>query len=153
MANTYIAIYLQIVFAVKNRKALLHKSWRNKLFAYASKRLTERGHYALAVNGYDDHIHIFIDYSTEERISDLVREIKKAMSNFIKNNNLCQTKFEWQGGYGVFSHGSREKGIIIDYIKNQEQHHDSKKFKQEYLKMLNNYEVEYKDEYVFKFFE
>ena len=95
MANKYNAVYLQIVFAVKNRNALLDKSWRNQLFSYASKTLTNRGHYALAVNGYNDHIHIFIDYSTNELISDLVREIKKSMSNFIQHKNFCQSKFEW----------------------------------------------------------
>ena len=98
--------------------------------------MTERGHYALAVNGYDDHIHLFIDYSADELICDLVREIKKVMSNFIRNNNLCPTKFEWQGGYGVFSHGTREKGKLIEYIKNQEQHHQSKRFKEEYFLLM-----------------
>ncbi len=153
MANTYRAVYLQIVFAVKYRNALLHESWRNDLFAYASKTLTNRGHYALAVNGHHDHIHIFIDYSTKELISDLVREIKKSMSNFIRTNNLCPSKFEWQSGYGVFSHGTREKSIIIEYIKNQEQHHRKKKFKDEYKSQLKNFDIELKGEYVFQFFD
>ncbi len=153
MANNYSAVYLQIVFAVKYREALLHKSWRSNLFAYASHVLTERGHFALAVNGYEDHIHLFIDYSTKEMISDLVREIKKSMSNFIKYNELCTTKFRWQSGYGVFSHGTREKGRIIEYIRNQEEHHQWRNFRKEYYMLLDNYEIEYKDEYVFEFFE
>jgi len=94
MADTYRKVYLHIVFAVKNRDALLGKAWRHRLFEYISKSLTARGHYALAVNGYVDHVHLFFNYSCEELISDLVREIKKSSNKFINENNLSKFKFE-----------------------------------------------------------
>jgi hypothetical protein len=62
-------------------------------------------------------------------------------------------KFEWQSGYGVFSHGYREKGRIIDYVKNQEEHHLKKSFRDEYLTFLKSYEIDFKEEYVFEFLE
>ena len=115
--------------------------------------LTNRGHFALAVNGYNDHVHIFIDYSCKELIEVLVREVKKSMSNFIKENKLCKFKFEWQSGYGVFSHGYREKEQIIRYIMNQEKHHTRRTFKEEYLSLLERFEIKFKNEYVFEFFD
>ncbi len=151
MANTYRKVYLQIVFAVKNRQALLDKKWRGELFKYISGTINRRGHFSLAVNGAKDHIHIFLDYNGKELIEDLVREIQKTSSAYIKDKNLTSFKFEWQRGYGVFSHGYRAKGIIIDYIKNQEEHHRTKTFREEYLAFLKAFEIEYKHEYVFDF--
>ncbi len=153
MADTYRKVYLHIVFAVRNRDALLDVTWRNRLFAYTSKMLTNRGHFALAVNGSHDHVHFFIDYSCKELIEDLVREVKKSMSNFIKDNRLCKFHFQWQSGYAVFSVGYREKGRVINYIKNQDVHHSQGTFKDEYMSLLKNYDVEFKNEYVFDFLD
>jgi putative transposase len=153
MANTYRKLYLQIIFAVKNREALLEKPWRPELFKYIAGTINQRKHYSLAVNGTQDHIHIFLDYNGRELIEDLVREIKKASSDFIKDKELSSFKFEWQSGYGVFSHGYREKSIVIDYVKNQEEHHRKKSFREEYMAFLRSYEIDYKDEYLFDFLD
>ena len=153
MANTYRKVHLHVVFAVKNRNALLDKSWRNRLFSYTSKMLTNRGHFALAVNGYHDHVHLFFDYSCNELIEVLVREVKKSMGNFIKDNKLCKVPFQWQSGYAVFSVGYREKDKIINYIINQEAHHNKSTFKDEYMLLLENYQVEFENEYVFQFLD
>ncbi len=153
MANTYRKVNLQIVFAVKNRQALLHKSWRPDLFRFISGIINRKEHYSLAVNGVENHIHLFIDYNCRELIEDLVRDIKKASNAYINDRKLCPYKFEWQSGYGVFSHGYREKSIIIDYVKNQEEHHRNKSFREEYMAFLKSYEIDFKDEYVFDFLE
>jgi len=153
MANTYRKIYLQLVFAVKNRQSLLEKSWRDDVFKYISGIINNRNHFSLAVNGVDDHIHIFFHYSGKELVEDLVREIKKASSSYIKLNKLCPVKFEWQAGYGVFSYSYRQKDMIMKYVLNQEKHHEKKSFKQEYIKELKSFEVDYKEEYVFHFFD
>jgi REP element-mobilizing transposase RayT len=152
MANTYKKIYLHIVFAVKNRNALLGDEWRQRLFSYIHGIINKRGHFALAVNGHVDHLHILFDYSMEELIPDLVREIKKAATQFIKEEELCQYRFEWQAGYGVFSVGWKEKSKVIEYIQNQETHHEKQRpFREEYLSLLEKYEIEFKNEYVFDF--
>lgn len=153
MANSYRKVNLQAVFAVKNRQSLLYEYWRNDLFAYTAKSLTNRGHYCLAVNGSYDHVHLFFDYSCMELIPDLVREIKKTMSNFIKGNKLTKFKFEWQAGYGIFSHGYKEKGTIIKYIMNQKEHHKHRTFREEYLSLLENFEIDFAEEFLFDFLE
>ncbi len=144
-------MYVQIVFAVKRREALLDSRWRNRVFKYIAGGLNARGHYSLAVNGHHDHVHIFFDYNGKELIEDLVREIKKSSAKFIKDERLSNFKFEWQSGYGVFTHGYREKPTIIEYIRNQEEHHSKTTFKEEYLSFLKAYDIEFKKEYLFEF--
>ena len=153
MANTYKKVQLHIVFAVKNRQAILDNSWRAKVFAYISGIIRERGHYPLAVNGYHDHIHILIEYNLNELIPDLVREIKKSSSKYIKDEKFTRHHFEWQLGYGIFSVGWKEVSTVINYIRNQEIHHQKRSFKNEYQSLLEKYKIDYKDEYVFKFFD
>jgi len=153
MANTYRKFYIHIVFAVKNRQALLEKSWRHLVFKYISAVINRRGHFSLAVNGVQDHIHIFLDFNGKELIEDLVREIKKSSNAFIRNNNLCASKFEWQSGYGVFSYSYKQKDMIIKYVLNQEEHHKKQTFRQEYINALKSYEVDYNSKYVFDFLE
>ena len=152
MANSYKKVYIHIVFAVKNRKALLDKTWRTKVFSYVSGVLKNRGHYPLSVGGHKDHIHILFDYSLKELLPELVREIKKASTTYIKENKLSKYQFNWQNGYGIFSVGWKEKEQMINYIVNQDAHHGKHTFREEYMSQLKKFEIEYKDEYVFEFF-
>ena len=102
MADVYKKVYIHLVFAVKNRNALLDKKWRSDVFGYIAGILKRRGHYPLAVNGHYDHVHLLFDYSLKELISDLVREIKKSSSDYIKDEKLCSFKFNWQGDMVFF---------------------------------------------------
>ncbi len=153
MANTYRKIYLQIIFAVKHREALLEKSWRSQLFEYMAGTIHNRGHYSLAVNGSFDHVHLFLDYKAHELIEDLVREVKKSSNEFIKSRRLTPFKFEWQVGYGVFSYSYEEKDRLIKYVMNQEEHHRKVSFREEYHKILQEFQIEFKEEYLFHFLD
>lgn len=155
MPNTYRRIILHVVFAVKNRQALLQKSWRRNVFGYIHEAIEGRGNYCYKVGGYNDHVHILFDYKCKEPIEDIIREIKKG-SNALINQNFSRTKFEWQSGYGVFSVGWKERDQMIKYVDpdNQESHHGKGySFKADYYKLLKEYEVEFKDEYVFEFLD
>ena len=147
MANVYRKIYLHIIFAVEGRKALLEKGWRDEAFKYIAGIINRRGHFSLAVNGHHNHIHLFFDYNPKELLSDLVREIKKASNLFINKQNYSTYKFEWQRGYGVFSHSASNKGKLIDYIINQDRHHRTTSFKEEYINLLDEYDIEFKLDY------
>ncbi len=155
MANTYRKIILHVVFAVKYRQALLHKSWRRNVFGYIHEAINGRGNYCIKVGGYNDHVHILFDYKCKEPIEDIVREIKKA-SNILINQKYSKIKFDWQVGYGVFSVGWKEIDQMIKYVDPdfQERHHGKgRSFKDDYFRLLKEYEVEYKDEFVFEFFD
>jgi putative transposase len=153
MANTYTQCYVHLVFAVKHRDALIKKEWKNDLEKYVTGIVQKYKHKMLAIGAMPDHIHIFIGYNVNQLIPDLVEEIKTSSSAWIKENRLSKFKFEWQKGYGAFTHARSQLDTVVKYVLSQEEHHQKRPFREEYLDMLRKNEIEYKDEYVFDFFE
>jgi putative transposase len=153
MANTYTQIYIQIIFAVQNRKSLIGQSWEEELYKYITGIITQKEQKLLAINGMPDHIHIFIGMKPTCCLSDLVREIKKATNGFIKDNHFCPLGFNWQDGFGAFSYSHSQLDNVIGYIQNQKIHHQKKTFKEEYLGFLEKFNIEFKNEYLFEWIE
>ena len=153
MANTYTQLYIHLIFSPKNREAFIKKEWKNELEKYITAVVQNRQHKLLAIGTMPDHIHIFIGYNLNETIPILVEDIKTSSNNWIKQQRLSKSKFEWQRGYGAFSHSHSQIDTVVKYIRNQEVHHQNKTFKEEYLEILRKNEIEFKDEYLFDFFE
>lgn len=153
MANTYTQSYFHLVFAVKNRKALIRKSWKDELEMYITGIIQAHQHKLLAIGAMPDHVHIFIGYNLNQTIPKLVEEIKTSSNAWIKKKHFSPFKFDWQIGYGAFTYSHSQIDGVIRYIMNQEKHHLKKSFKEEYLEILSKNEVAFKDEYVFEFFD
>lgn len=149
MAGTFSQIYIQGVFAVKGRQSLISQDWEEDLFKYITGIVRNKNQKMLAINGMADHIHFLIGMKPSCCFSDLVREIKKSSNEFIQQNNLTKTKFEWQEGYGAFSYSHSALDQVIQYILNQKEHHKKQTFKEEYNLLLKKFEVEFKEEYLF----
>jgi len=149
MAGTYTQLTIHCVFAVKHREKLLLKPWREDLFKYMSGVITNKGQKSLNVNGVEDHVHLLIGLKPSIALSDLIRDVKNNSSKFINENNLTPKRFEWQSGYGAFSCSPSHLINAYRYIENQEYHHLKKCFKEEYLVLLQEYGVDYKEEFVF----
>ena len=147
--STYSQIYIQVVFAVKNRNALIDPAWDEKLYQYITGIVQGKGQKMIAINGVRDHIHLFIGMKPSCCLSDLVREIKKSSNTFIKEQKFTNYKFEWQEGFGAFSYSHSSIDQVAKYVMNQKEHHRKKTFKEEYLDFLEKFEVEYKPEYLF----
>jgi putative transposase len=152
MANTYTQIIVQLVFSPKYRDAMIQKGWKNELEKYITAIVQNNGHKLLAISAMPDHIHILLGYKVTHLIPDLVEEIKTSTNLWIKQNNLSRFKFDWQKGYGAFSYSRRQLDVIVKYVMNQEEHHRKKTFRKEYLHFLKEFEIEFKEEYVFEFF-
>ena len=153
MADTYVQAYFHIVFAVRNRKALIRKTWKDDLEKYITGIVQKNMHKLIAIGSMPDHIHIFIGYNLNQTIPDLVEDIKTSSDHWIKNNRLTPFKFRWQNGYGAFTYSHSQIDSVAKYVMNQEQHHRKKTFREEYLEMLKKFEVVYKNEYLFDFFD
>ena len=154
MANTYSQIYIQTVFAVKHREALIQKEWRDDLLGYTTGILQNKGQKVLATGGVDDHIHLFWNYKDlTYTIPELVREVKKSTNAWVKAEGLSPFKFEWQDGYGAFSYGHSQIDAVCKYVLNQEEHHKKWTFQEEYLSFMRKFHVEYDPRYIFKFFD
>ena len=83
-------------------------------------------------------------------LSDLVRDIKNNSTNFINRRHFVQNKFNWQNGYGAFSYGHSQIDSVYRYILNQKEHHRKRSFREEYLEFLKKFEIEFNEEYLFK---
>lgn len=151
--STYSQIYVQIVFAVKNRDALVHSLWEQELYKYITGIVQNKGQKMLAINGMPDHLHLFIGLKPSCCISDLVREIKKSSNTFIKEKRFTRFNFNWQEGFGCFSYSHSQVDAVCQYVLNQKEHHRKKTFREEYLEYLEKFAVEYEDKYLFEWFE
>ncbi|MBO9593673.1 MAG: IS200/IS605 family transposase [Niabella sp.] len=150
MAGTYSQIYIQIVFAVKGRQNLIHRTWKDDLHKYIAGIIKGKGQKSIIVNGMPDHLHIFVGLRPAMAISDLVRDIKNNSSNFINDRHLVNGKFSWQEGFGAFSYAHSQIEHVYNYILNQETHHQKKTFKTEYLEFLNTFDVPFDEKYLFE---
>jgi len=149
MANTYHQIYLQTVFAVKYRMAVIDKSWKHDLFAILGSLINQTNCKMLIVNGVEDHVHCFLSLKPVVSVSELMKTVKAKSSKFINDHNLTSERFEWQEGYGAFSYSQSHVDTVFKYIKNQEEHHQKRTFKDEYLGLLQKFQVDYDEQYLF----
>jgi REP element-mobilizing transposase RayT len=153
MADTYSQIYIQTVFAVQNRNALIQPALEEELYKYITGIVQNKGQKMLAINGTHNHIHFFIGMQPTCCLSDLVREIKKSSNIYIKEKRFTQYNFQWQEGFGAFSYSHSQLTDVIQYIANQKEHHKKRTFKDEYLSFLKAFEIEFKDDYLFNWID
>ena len=150
MANTYHQIYLQTVFAVKYRKAIIDKVWSSQLYAVIGNLINETGCKTIIVNGVEDHVHCLIGLKPVVSVSELMKTVKAKSSKYINDHTLTPGRFEWQEGYGVFSYGQSQVDKVYKYIQNQEAHHKKQTFREEYLEFLKKFKIDYDEKYIFQ---
>ena len=150
MADTYSQIYIQTVFAVQNRTALIQPAWEEELFKYITGIVQNKGQKMLAINGTVNHIHFLIGMKPTCCLSDLVREIKKSSNTWVNERKFTPFVFQWQEGFGAFSYSHSQLTEVIQYIKNQKELHKNRTFKEEYHAFLIAFQIEFKTEFLFK---
>ena len=153
MADTYSHITIHGLFAVKLRENFITSVWRDRLHHYIYGIIANKDAKSLAVGGWSDHVHILFGMPVTTTIADLMRDVKANSSKWINDQGFVKGKFQWQEGYGAFSCSRSQRDMVINYIINQEEHHREKSFKEEYTKMLNDFEVPYDTKYLFDFYE
>ena len=133
MANAYSQTTIHAVVAVKNRQNFIVHPWRDGLHRYIAGIITNIGGKSLAVGGWKDHVHLLFGLPVTICISDFMRIVKANSSKWINEQHLLAGKFQWQEGYGAFSFAKSQRDVVINYIINQEEHHATRSFKEEYL--------------------
>jgi putative transposase len=134
---------------VKYRNAVLDKKWRDNLFAVIGNLINEANCKTIIVNGVEDHVHCFLGLKPVVSISELMKAVKSKSSKYINDNRLTSERFEWQEGYGVFSYSQSHIDSVYKYILNQEKHHQSKTFRDEYIELLQAFNIDYEQQYIF----
>ncbi|MFN5333724.1 MAG: IS200/IS605 family transposase [Bacteroidota bacterium] len=149
MANTYTQLYAHVVFAVKGRENLISHIWKNHLYKYITGIITHKKQKLMIVNGMPNHIHLLIGFNPDCNLSDLVRDVKSNSSKWINENKLAGGKFQWQNGFGAFTVGHSQIQTVVNYIKNQEEHHKVDSFRDEYIGLLKSYEIDFRTDFIF----
>lgn len=149
MANTYHQIYMQAVFGVKYRNAVIAPAWRSQLFGVIGTLINDTGCKTILVNGVDDHVHCFFGLKPSLAPADVLKSVKACSSKFVNDSKLTPTRFEWQEGYGVFSYSHSHIDAVFRYIQNQEAHHQKHTFRHEYQTFLEKYNVPYDERFIF----
>jgi putative transposase len=138
----------QIVFSTKHREQVLEKENRAKLFKYIWGVLNNHNCHLYRINGVEDHLHIVTHLHPSVSLANLVKTIKIASSGFIKDNGIFKSFSAWQEGYGAFTYSIKGKNRLIEYVKNQEEHHKIITFRDEYIELLNEHEIEFDEKYL-----
>lgn len=148
--SSYRQIYYHIVFRTKNGEQAIDENQKEELYKYIWGILKNKKCKLYRINGMPDHIHLLTDLHPSVALADLIKDIKVASSIWLKQSNLFP-KFEaWAEGYGAFTISQKEKDRVIDYIKNQEQHHQQFDFANEYRNLLKEFAIEIDEKYFLK---
>ena len=146
--GTYTQILYHIVFSTKYREPTMIKDQKLRLFSYVHHFLTNKKCHLFRINGVEDHIHILTHVHPTLAVSSLIKNIKLASTSFIKKERIFPKFNGWQDGYGAFTESIKSKNRLVLYIKNQEEHHMKVSFKEEYIAILHDYEIEFDPNYL-----
>ena len=141
-------ILLHIVFSTKNRQDFISSSIEKELYAYMAKIFQNKSCTTLIIGGTANHTHSLCRLDRTMAVADLVKEVKQGSSKWIKTKGDEFSNFSWQAGYGAFSIGVSNIDQLLNYIRNQKNHHQKVSFKEEYRSFLDKYNVEYDERYV-----
>src|SRR5262249_28673024 len=148
MPQSLSQVLLHIVFSTKNREPWLDAAIRPRMHAYLATVCRDCGCEAYRVGGVADHVHVAVRLGRTISQSALLEKIKKTSLAWIKTQGPQYQSFFWQAGYGSFSIGYSQLDDLIRYVENQETHHRTKTFQEEYRELLSKYHVEFDERYV-----
>ncbi|MFA6291368.1 MAG: IS200/IS605 family transposase [Victivallales bacterium] len=146
MGSTYYSIHHHIVFSTKERRPIISPVWRPQLHEYLGGTVRGIGGVAEAVGGVEDHVHLLVSMKTTDAPADLVRELKKASSLWVRENHV--PLFSWQEGYSIFSVSWPHAPVVRNYIKSQDAHHHKVTFVDELKRLLEKNGVKYEPKYL-----
>lgn len=146
--STYTQILYQIVFSTKNREHTLVKEKQKELYQYIWGILKNKRCHLYQIGGITDHIHILTHLHPNIALSSLIKDIKLSSNEYVKKQNLFPNFKGWQEGYGAFTYSIKDKNNLINYIKNQEEHHKNKTFKEEFIELLDEHGIEFEEKYL-----
>ncbi len=148
MPQSLSKVYVHIVFSTKYRLNLITDDVEESLYEYLGGICKGLECNPVKIGGYKNHVHVLCLLSRKVTQMELLEELKKRSSKWIKTKGPQYASFYWQNGYGIFSVNPAEVDRVIRYIENQHEHHSKKDFKKEFRELLTKYNVDYDERYV-----
>ncbi len=147
MPQSFSSIMEHLVFSTKNREPWIRASIESQLYAYATTVLKSADCPALAMNGMADHLHTLFRLSRTQTVAEVVEELKTSTSKWIKTKGISFEGFYWQSGYGAFSVSQSNVAGVVEYIRNQSEHHRGISFQDEMRALLRKHEIAIDEHY------
>jgi len=141
-------VIVHLVFSTKDREPWIEPEMRPRLHAYMAEVARSLGCEAYRVGGVSDHVHLALTLPRTITQSDLAKELKTSSNHWLGRQDARYAGFAWQRGYGIFSVGKSQLDALVEYVENQEQHHQTKTFQDEFRALLKRYDVKYEEAYV-----
>lgn len=149
MPQSLVKICVHIAFSTKERQTFLaDEGIRRRMHAYLATVCASHESHAIMVGGAADHVHLLCSLSKTETLADLVKEVKRTSSIWVKTVRPDLAAFQWQAGYGAFSVSHSNVARVREYIANQEEHHRKRDFKNEFRELLRRHGIEFDERYV-----
>jgi putative transposase len=148
MGQTLTNLVTHAVFSTRNRRPTIDAEIKPRLFDYMGAIVREINGYALAINGTSDHVHLLIRLPPVVALSDAIRTIKSNSSQWVHQTFPDKNAFSWQSGYGAFSVSRSIVPRVAAYIDDQERHHQSQSFQNEFLTLLTHNNLVYDERYL-----
>ena len=148
--SSYRQTYYQIIFGTKYRNPTIDRKYDKDLYAYIYSIITKQKCKLYRINGIEDHIHIFSDLHPSLSLSQYVQDIKVASNLWMRDSGKFPLFEGWQVGYGAFTYSIRERDMIINYVKNQKQHHHKENYYDEYKRLLTENGIKFDEKFFMK---
>ncbi len=150
MAQSLAKVVVHITFSTKERRPLIIPDVRGRLTAYLVGILNQIESPSIETNCVGDHVHILCRLSRTRTLADVVEEVKKGSSKWVKTQGAGMKGFYWQAGYGAFSVSASNVGAVGEYIRRQEEHHRRVSYQDEFRELLRRHGMEYDERYVWE---
>ena len=147
MPQTHLSLHYHLVFHTKRNQPLIASEWRGRLHKFIAGCIRTAGGIPITIGGTEDHTHVFVGLKATHRLSDFVKDIKVSSSKWV-HIEIGVSKFGWQNGYGAFTVSTSLLERVRKYVLNQEEHHQKRSTKDEYIKLLEMSGVEYDERYL-----
>ena len=148
MAQTLVNILVHAIFSTKERRHLIKAEVQPSLYAYMAGTMKNLDSPCLEIGGTANHVHVLAALSKKAALSDVIGELKKSSSKWIKTQGPAYAHFAWQEGYGAFSIGRSQMEGLKRYISRQAEHHKTRSFEEEMIETLKKYDVAYDERYL-----
>lgn len=150
MSSTLSNLTYHIVFSTKYREPMITPKLREDLYPYIGGIVRNKGGTLIRIGGVADHLHLVVRLRPDIALSDMMRMVKANSSKWVnERNNVSGSRFAWQSGYGAFTVSQSQLTALVEYVENQEEHHRSRSFQDEFVAILKKHGVEYDERYLF----
>ena len=150
MAGKYLSLLVHFIWSTKNREPWIERAMREDMYAYIGGTMRKKKATLLAAGGMFDHIHLYASLPSIISIADFVNAVKANSSRWVHDSFRDLRTFAWQEGYGAFSVSKSDEQPVIRYVQDQEKHHAKRTFKEEFISMLEQHEMPYDPQQIWK---